>query len=155
MAEKLPIAGYWKCDEGGRAEVTQTRRAGSHFNTRCDCCGYSQATGAKRQQRIWDEADWLEGVVVKRPSNVTEKSAVEPTVETAQAVTEATEPATESATEKPAETQPDSGDFVPPDETESTEQATEKQPSKGGRLAMLGAGLTFIVTAVVAAKWNI
>lgn len=65
-----PLLGHWKCERGGNAEVFQTKKRGSHFYTRCDCCGLNQGTGAGRQQDIYDKAVFLAGVTVAKPSNV-------------------------------------------------------------------------------------
>lgn len=70
MREQNPLLGHWTCPEGGRAEVYQTKKAGRHFYTHCDCCGLMQGTKVARQQRIWDEAEFIAGVSVVAPSNV-------------------------------------------------------------------------------------
>lgn len=74
MTEPNQVLGHWRCEQGGTAEVKQTRKRGNHFYTNCDCCGLNQGTGQKRQQRIWDEAKFLTGVTVVRPTNVTIQS---------------------------------------------------------------------------------
>lgn len=66
------LLGHWKCERGGNAEVFQTKKRGSHFYTRCDCCGLNQGTGAGRQQDIYDNAVFLSGVTVVKPSNVSD-----------------------------------------------------------------------------------
>lgn len=66
--EKL---GTWTCSNGGEAGVFQTKKNGRHFYTRCECCGLQQGTGKTRQQRIWNEAQWLVPVdQIAKPSNV-------------------------------------------------------------------------------------
>lgn len=66
-----PVIGRWECPAGGdMAAVFQTKRRGRHFYTKCTCCGTNQGQEAKRQQRIWEEAQWLPDAVVVRPSNV-------------------------------------------------------------------------------------
>ena len=75
IKEKEPnqVIGYWTCQEGGKAEVFQTKKRGRHFYTRCTCCGFQQGTGANRQQKIYDEAEFLSGVTVVKPSNVNDR----------------------------------------------------------------------------------
>lgn len=75
MTEKNILLGHWTCERGGRAEVRQTKKAGRHFYTHCECCGLNQGTGAKRQQEIYDGAEFIAGVTVVRPSSVNEKAA--------------------------------------------------------------------------------
>ncbi len=153
MAVKLPVVAYWRCDEGARAEVTQTRRAGGHLNTRCDCCGYSQATGAKRQQKIWDEMELVPGAQVTRPTNVVDKP--NSTVEAAPEVVSATEPTTEVITKD----QTESTYFDPRADDKSTEQQTEdkaeEQPTKSGRAGKIVGGLAFVAGVAGAFLWNL
>lgn len=66
------LLGHVVCSQGGRAEVRQTKKAGRHFYTSCECCGLNQGTGQTRQQHIYDKAEFLPGVTVVRPSNVVE-----------------------------------------------------------------------------------
>lgn len=66
------LLGHWTCERGGNAEVYQTKKRGSHFYTRCECCGLNQGTGAGRQQDIYDKAIFVPGVTVVKPSNVGE-----------------------------------------------------------------------------------
>lgn len=68
------LLGHVKCSQGGRAEVRQTSKRGRHFYTRCDCCGLNQGTGAARQQHIYDNAEFIAGVTIVKPSNVDETS---------------------------------------------------------------------------------
>lgn len=70
MSSDNALLGYWTCERGGRAEVRQTKKQGRHFYTKCDCCGLNQGTGAKRQQEIWDSAEFVDKSVVARPLNV-------------------------------------------------------------------------------------
>lgn len=65
--EKL---GTWTCDAGGVADVFQTKKLGKHFYTHCDCCGLNQGTGTARQQKIFDEAEFINKATVVVPSNV-------------------------------------------------------------------------------------
>lgn len=69
------LLGHWTCERGGNAEVYQTKKRGSHFYTRCECCGLNQGTGAGRQQDIYDKAVFLPGLTVVKPSNVGESKA--------------------------------------------------------------------------------
>ena len=69
------LLGHWKCERGGNAEVYQTKKRGSHFYTRCECCGLNQGTGAGRQQDIYDNAVFLPGLTVVKPTNVGEQKA--------------------------------------------------------------------------------
>lgn len=136
------IIGYWTCPEGGKAEVTQTKKRGRHFNTRCDCCGFNQGTGAPRQQKIWDQAEFLPGVTVVRPSNVTETQAKPPVNEP--------EPETVPATvEQPALTELDDYD---PDELSDPEPEpeTEQAPPAAGSGLRKAAGVSLILGAVCA-----
>lgn len=150
-ANKLPVIGHWTCEEGGQAEVTQTRRIGKFFNTRCDCCGFSQATGKARQQKIYNTAVWVSGAVVDLPKGIVEKSASAP------------EPAPEQAPKpepKPEQKPPSSGDFVPEPEPEPEPEqrpnaapiSSEKPPKQWGKLA---AGLVFLGTAAAVSIWKI
>lgn len=68
--ERNEVLGHWTCEQGGRAEVMQTKKRGRHFYTRCDCCGLNQGTGQKRQQRIFDEAEFSDRAALVIPSNV-------------------------------------------------------------------------------------
>lgn len=62
--------GTWVCGAGGVAEVFQTKKPGRHFYTRCKCCGLNQGTGAARQQRIYDEAVFIDKSAIVIPSGV-------------------------------------------------------------------------------------
>ena len=70
MNEKNQKIADWVCDQGGAAEVFQTVKRGRHFYTRCDCCGLNQGTGTVRQQKIFDEAVFLDKSGVVIPSGV-------------------------------------------------------------------------------------
>ncbi len=65
-----PKLGSIKCALGNQADVYQTTKRGSHFYTRCECCGLMQGTKAQIQQHIWDNTEWVEGVERRQPSNV-------------------------------------------------------------------------------------
>ena len=70
MKEKNEKLGTWICSQGGTADVFQTKKLGRHFYTRCDCCGLNQGTGIARQQKIFDEAVFINPSVVVMPTNV-------------------------------------------------------------------------------------
>jgi hypothetical protein len=140
VSEPNPVIGSWQCSEGGSAEVKQTKKRGRHFYTQCECCGLQQGTGAALQQRIWDEAEFLPGVAVVRPSNVLEKGN---TV----SETGASEPA--KATEPASEPEPKApGDFDP----NEPEPISEPEPTQSGFSgAKIIAGLALLAAAGVGA----
>ncbi len=76
MSDKNQKIGTWTCEQGGDAEVFQTVKRGRHFYTRCECCGLNQGTGVKRQQRIFDEAKFLDKSAVFIPSGVSASGGV-------------------------------------------------------------------------------
>lgn len=156
MATKNEVIGHWTCSLGGRAEVTQTKKAGRHFNTRCDCCGFSQATGAKRQQLIWDQAQFIAGKTVAKPSNVSDSKQSEPVV---------TQPESEQETNAEQEYKPKSepepeqeatlGDYVPLSKREEvTEEVTEQVPEGSGVGGKLMAGAAFCLALGVGIWMN-
>lgn len=114
-----PLLGHWTCERGGRAEVRQTVKKGRHFYTNCDCCGMNQGTGVRRQQEIWDKAEFIDKTVVVRPSNVAiDVAAVnEPVVEKVESVkpgpAEDFNPKTEPVEQLPAEQKQGFVKFVP------------------------------------------
>ncbi|WP_261840920.1 hypothetical protein [Aliamphritea ceti] len=119
------IIGNVKCLMGGNAQVTQAKRKGSHFMLRCDCCGFDQSTGKQKQQYIWDNAKWVDGIP-PAPVNVDVNKG--------------------SETVKPAEKQPKAAaDFDP---TEPPKTVEDKPKKKGGVIvavagvaALLGLGV--------------
>lgn len=142
------LVGYWKCSVGGeQAEVLQGNRQGNHFMTRCGCCGFSQATGRVRQQKIWDEARFTE--VVKRPVNVVDQK---PPVNEPEPVEKPTEAPTEPGPTERPNRQPESTDFDPDNEPEPTEPAASD--GRSVRRYLL-AGVAFLSAAGAAALWNI
>lgn len=120
--EKRPIIGHWVCSEGGRAEVTQTVKRGNHFNTKCDCCGFVQGTGAKRQTAIWQTADFFEGATVIKPANVSESDAKE--------INREPEKAGDDVSKV---TEPEQADFDP---SESVPEP-ESKPEAGGKFGFM------------------
>ena len=121
-----PIVGYWKCERGGRASVTQTRKRGRHFNTSCDCCGFVQGTGKARQQDIWDNAEFEPGLTVACPSNVS----------------------SDKAKSKPKPEPKEATDFNP-NESESTEESTELVEAETSGRGKLVAGALLLLSAGV------
>jgi len=78
-----PLLGHVECRECLKpAEVYQTKRSGRHFYTDGCACGRNDGTKAPRQQRIWDEAKFLDDSSVHRPSNVTDEPKGEIVTET-------------------------------------------------------------------------
>lgn len=71
MKQTNPKIGHWTCEQGGDAEVFQTVKRGRHFYTKCECCGLNQGTGAARQQRIFDGAQFIDRAAIAIPSGVT------------------------------------------------------------------------------------
>lgn len=71
MKPANPKIGVWTCEQGGTAEVFQTVKRGRHFYTKCECCGLNQGTGAGRQQRIFNEAKFIDRAAIAIPSGVT------------------------------------------------------------------------------------
>lgn len=115
-----PLLGHWTCEQGGRAEVRQTKKQGRHFYTRCECCGLNQGTGKKRQQAIYDNTEFLQGVTVSRPSGVEDKGRV----------------VSEQPEIEPEKLPPPTGDFDP-GEVEDDEQPQEADSKP--KLLALGA----------------
>lgn len=133
-----PKLGTVPCPAGGVADVYQTRKRGRHFYTRCTCCGLLQGTGQKRQQQIWDSAEFLPGVTVHKPANVEDggQGEPEPTV-----APEAPQPAAAPA-----------GDFDPAADTEPETEEQEPEASGGGiRKGLAAVGVTLL--AVGAGLW--
>ena len=62
--------GTWVCSNGGVADVYQTIKAGRHFYTRCNCCGLVQGTGKALQQRIYDNAKFIDKGAIAVPTGV-------------------------------------------------------------------------------------
>lgn len=70
MSGRNPKIGTWKCERGGAADVFQTVKKGRHFYTHCECCGLNQGTGSRRQQQIFNEAQFIDKTSVVIPSGV-------------------------------------------------------------------------------------
>jgi hypothetical protein len=119
MKEQNQVLGHWVCPQGGQAKVYQTKKAGRHFYTRCDCCGLIQGTGEILQQRIWDEAEFIKGVGIVAPSNVS---------------TTKTERVIEDEPSKPAEPV---GDFDPTEVSEDKQAKVEPSQPKFGFMVPL------------------
>ncbi|WP_045827158.1 hypothetical protein [Teredinibacter turnerae] len=134
MSDPNKLLGHWTCPEGGKAEVYQTKKRGRHFYTRCDCCGLQQGTGASRQQKIYNEAEFIPGVEYSLPSNV--KADQKPTQE-----------------EKPAKAAV-LPDFDPNEakESEPEGEAVTEQASGNGRL-MWALGLVGMGLAAGVGAW--
>lgn len=130
--EKL---GTWKCGGGGVADIFQTIKAGNHFYTRCDCCGLNQGTGAARQQRIFDEGEFIDKSAIKIPSGVSVGACVgdEP-LAIEQQKTEQAQPV---------------GDWSP---SEMQEQDVEPVKEQAGTLSKI-APLFIVLLAVGAGVW--
>jgi len=128
MKEINILLGHWTCERGGRAEVRQTKKAGRHFYTRCDCCGLIQGTGSKRQQDIYDNAEFIPGVIVVRPSSVNEKSA---------------KVVDEQPKKEPEKIGAPVQDFDPTLKTDEP----EKEPAAKKGLSVFVPGLVFVVAA--------
>lgn len=136
MAEN-PKLGTVGCPAGGVADVYQTRKRGKHFYTRCECCGLLQGTGQKRQQFIWDNAEFLPGVTVHKPANVDDTGKGEAEPEAAQEPESAPEPAS---------------DFDPAAEPEPVNQELEQEQSGSGiKTGLAAVGVTLL--AVGAGLW--
>lgn len=112
------VIGKYTCPVGGaEAQIQQGNRKGKHFITRCECCGFNQGTGKARQQRIWDEAEWI-GETPEPPVNVT---------------------VTKSEGSRPkTETEPDR-DFEP--DLDLVEREEQPKKSKKGLVALVVAGV--------------
>ncbi len=113
---------------GERSAVMQTKRKGAHLYTRCSSCGLDQRTGAKVQQKIWNEAEWL-GLPPTPPENVIPNKPIE---------------------SQPKAEQTGAEDFDPT-LTDETEQEPVKQASKKGLILVGVLGLAGIIGAVVSA----
>lgn len=141
MSKVLPkneLLGHVTCPQGGRAEVRQTKKAGRHFYTSCECCGLNQGAGQARQQHIYDNAEFLQGVTVVRPSNVTEtaKPVNDP---------EPVKPAEASEPESKGQLEP-VGDFDPA----ATEPESNNAPASRGLVRFLP-GVILLAAAGVGA----
>ena len=141
MSKVLPkneLLGHVKCSQGGRAEVRQTKKAGRHFYTSCECCGLNQGAGQTRQQYIYDNAEFLQGVTVVRPSNVTE---------TAKPPVNEPEPVKPAESEQEPKSQPEpASDFDPT----ATEQESDVVPASSGFARFLP-GVILVIAAGVGA----
>lgn len=130
------LIGHWQCpDCGEQCEVGQAARRGHHFYTNCgqERCGINQGTGAGRQNRIWREAQFLSGVTVKRPANVTEDGQPRPV----------NEPAPEPAGEpKPTEQASEAAPFDP-------DSVTEGEPGRTGAGAGRVLGAAVVLASIV------
>ncbi|WP_019603217.1 hypothetical protein [Teredinibacter turnerae] len=131
MKEPNELLGYWTCPQGGRAEVFQTKKRGNHFYTRCKCCGLNQGTGAERQQRIYDEAQFKPEVTFKVPSNV--------------------KPESDSEVHEVREVKALESDFDPTAEPEVSEPEPARPIISGG--AKTGLALLAFSAAVGVAAW--
>ncbi|WP_341937194.1 hypothetical protein [Marinimicrobium sp. C2-29] len=146
MSSKNELLGHWTCEQGGKAEVRQTTKRGRHFYTQCECCGLNQGTGKVRQQKIWDEAQFVTGVTIIRPSNVTDNRREAPVNEPALEHQKPSEPASEPESES-------LGDFDP---TQSEPESEAEAPAEGRSLnkGALLSGLALITAAGVGAWLN-
>lgn len=137
-----PVIGHWQCTEGGKAEVRQAAKRGRHFYTQCECCGVQMGTGAARQTKIWNEAEFLPGVNVIKPGNVTDEGQGE----SLPAVREAAEPKPEPAKGGDGEA---GGRWKPGmGEPEETETETEQPSGNRGPLVALGVALAALGAGV-------
>ncbi len=133
---KNPILGKIKCELGSYAEVRQTIKRGRHFYTDCECCGKNQGTKQKRQQKIWDEAEFLEGAVVVKPSNVTD--TVKPTQ-------------SEVVSEPEGQVQAESDDDFNPNA--DLETADEDAPASGSKIKKAAAAVGVVLLGVGGGLW--
>lgn len=140
MAENQnPKLGTVRCPAGGVADVYQTRKRGRHFYTRCECCGLMQGTGQKRQQYIWDNAEFLPGVTVHKPANVEDAGKGEPE-----------QTGGEQTGGKLAYSAPEP-DFDPAEEPEEPGQEGENENKRPIRTGLAALGVTLL--AVGAGLW--
>lgn len=138
MKPKNEKLGTWKCSAGGTADVFQTKKLGRHFYTHCACCGLNQGTGAARQQKIFDEAVFINPSAVLVPSNVkvgNVVSSVPPELEKPESVKQSA----------PAQ------DFNPNEPVEQVAQSAPAQPFPTGKLF---AGVVLLLAAGAGAWMN-
>ncbi|TVZ37678.1 hypothetical protein P886_2021 [Alteromonadaceae bacterium 2753L.S.0a.02] len=139
MSEPNKLLGHWTCPEGGKADVYQTKKRGRHFYTRCDCCGLQQGTGASRQQKIYNEAEFIPGVDFPLPANVSADK----------------KPASQPVTEKPAEPAKATLPDFDPNEAKESEPESEAvtEPASGNGGLMLALGLVGMGLAAGVGAW--
>jgi len=145
MAErKNPIIGHWTCPNGSRAEVSQTARRGAALAYDCgnECCGYTAPPGRGMQQDIWDNALWLPGATVRKPSKVVD------TPEKTEGVTIEQPKQTEKVTAPAAQASADFDPSAAAEESEA-ETVTETKPRRWGGFIAAGVGVAAIVVGVV------
>ncbi|WP_406827723.1 hypothetical protein [Microbulbifer sp. ARAS458-1] len=154
MAENQnPKLGTVTCPAGGVADVYQTRKRGRHFYTRCACCGLLQGTGPKRQQEIWDTAEFLQGVTVHKPANVDDSAKGEP-IERSQGQDSQGQDSqgSDETGGKTAIGAAVSGDFDPKIDAAADGEEQEKEAPAGGvRKGLAAVGVTLL--AVGAGLW--
>lgn len=150
MSGKNPRIGEIECrDCDGVAVVKQAGRRGNHFYTDCPGCGINQATGAARQQMIWDNARFDAGATVKRPNNVSDKgpAPVNEPVQTEKPTDAPTGPAIEQQPAQPAE----QTDFDPTETEPETDAPTDAPPSLARKLLP---GLILVGAGIAGALWG-
>lgn len=140
MSGKNPKIGTWTCERGGNADVFQTIKKGRHFYTHCECCGLNQGTGSRRQQQIFNEAQFIDKTAVVIPSGVSMS-------ESAKVIEhEPAKPALEKITSD------ELADFDPK-EIPADEPAQKPADKKPGGFARLLPGLALFAVAAGAGLW--
>ena len=136
------LLGHWKCPGGGDAEVYQTKKRGRHFYTKCECCGLQQGTKPGRQQKIWDEAKFIDGVTRVRPSNVIDRgdNIIENTPEDSSEVSKVE-----------SEPQPKVESDFDPNESEPAQQQVSDEKPRGYSRFLIAGGI--FLGSLVAGLW--
>lgn len=145
--------GHIGCLVCGRegAQVKQIQTRGNRLFLSCECNSCIRLDGPETQTKIWNEAKFLPGVAVKKPSNVIEQAAVE-----GELVTE--KPQQSEAETNPVASQVEGNDtdlaagdddFNPDHEPDEPEGQPEKKSGKKGLIALGVMGLAAIGGAIL------
>jgi len=141
MAGEQKKVGTIKCFCcGGEAEVRQAAARGRHFYLVCQNCGTMQGQKPAMQTRIWREAEFLPGITVIKPNNVTDDQP---------ALTGQMLPAVpDSSPKETVEPEPDEPDGEPDYDPESDPDEPDSEPetgsSKKGLIAVLITGVAIV-----------
>lgn len=136
---ECPICGE-KCD----VKQIQTKGYRLFYACKSPCNSCIRADGVKGQSRLWRETEFLSGVTVRKPSNVTDSEPADKVLpeepEKQRVIGQVEEPESEPGA---------SDDFDPDAVTEEPEAEPEKPVRKKGWIAVGVLGLASIAGAIL------
>lgn len=141
------VIGRCPCPQSDCEEVAAVyvaKRRGGHLYNRCPDCGLDQRVGAKVQQYLWDNTNWIDQAP-KPPENVDTEKTVKQT-----------------ETETVKKTVPDLEKMRPVADFDPSADLTQSEPSgepsnkpKGKKRLFMGLGVGSIIVALVGIVWSV